>query len=57
MRPIIKTLVYRIIAVLIGITIGLLMGVPVEIATTYGIVVEIVHTVWYYLLEKKCEKR
>lgn len=55
-KSIIKTITYRLGAVLITISICSIYKVPIEISTLVGILIEIAHTGYYYIHEKLWER-
>jgi len=57
MRPIIKTIIYRIGAIVSNIILAFVLGLPLEVSTALGILIEVIHSIWYYMFEKICEKK
>lgn len=56
MRRIVKTIIYRILTIIVNFILLLLFGISMEIATLIGVGIEVVHTILYYFFEYFCDR-
>ena len=52
-----KTITYRIGAIASNVLVALIFGIPFELATIFGVGIEVIHTGWYYVHEILWERK
>lgn len=56
-KAVLKTITYRIGAVMLTVLTSYILGVPIEVSSAIGVLTEVVHTVFYYIHERLWEER